>query len=516
MDLDPNRWQQCKAQLREQHFPQPCPPWLEPLQLTKISSTKVIFVGVPHQIYVCDIRNHHEELLRSLLEEHFPEFGSFRMQQFEYQVGQGANPVRPVQEEFGFLSPEPVEAAPALETLPKSPAGAQPSTKRHTPSKTSSKTLDTVVVGNHNQLAFRAAEMIVRAPGEAYSPFLLYGAEGSGKTYLLEAIAEELRLSYPDLNIVFLSAEAFLNEFVRHIRTKQMQKFREQYRQVDVFIIDDVQALSSSPQCQTELKHTLSTLRQENKQILLSCNRLPSQIPSLNKTLTSKMESGLSLDIPSPDEETCKRLLERKARQTGILLSQSVSAYLARHLPPNITQLEAALTRLGAHSSLMGEAISLELVQRLLGQRAAVTKQQPALPEVGFCEDQGELEDQIIEKVCHVLRVSQEELRSGRRDSRVVKARQFVTFLLKDLCGLSLSQIGSKLGRSHSTIHHALRSAEKNQRQDELFARQLSSLQREFQAQLDLPPIRTQAPPLPSSSQADAAWQLSMPLGGQS
>ena len=474
MDLDNNRWKICKYKLREL-LPSGCGSnWLDALLLVKITSTKVVFAGIPHELHRLDIKNNHEALLRSALADSYPEFGEFCRKKFEYLVGSKGIPKLAVQEEFLFESQDSksVQEIDPVELVTHKVANPDNFT-----TNCESRRFKDFVICEFNLLAFKAAEQILINPAKSFNPFLIYGNEGIGKSYLLHAFAKEWLKEYPDSKLIMLNAENFLNEFIQDIRKNQMGQFREKFRNTDILILEDVQVLSSSPQCQQELKHTLSSLKDSGKQVILSANNLPSRISGINSTLANKLESGLALDLPSPDRKSCIQILQSKAKESRIELSDEICQYLVDNLPPNICQLEGSLIRLGAHSSLMGEQISLDLAKKLIPNAKELRnelQQSCGNPQSSLNRS----EEDVIQHVCDALRLGLKDIKSGRRDQRVIKGRQYIVYILTEDFGMSLSQIGQFLGRSHSTIHNALKKAQKSVVIDDVYRRQVIAIRK--------------------------------------
>ena len=474
MDLDNNRWKICKSRLREL-LPSGCRSnWLDALLLVKITSKKVVFAGIPHELHRLDIKNNHEGHLRSALADFYPEFGEFSRKRFEYLVGSRGTSKLAVQEEFLFESQEG-------ENFFKNDAPEVGAYKKASPlsiiANFESCRFKNFVICEFNQLAFKAAEQVLLNPAKSFNPFLIYGKEGTGKSYLLQALAEEWLIEHPENKLIMLNAESFLNQFIQDIRSNQMSKFRDKFRNTDILILEDIQVLSSSPQCQQELKHTINTLKESGKQIILSANNLPSRITGLNSNLANRLESGLSLDLPSPDRKSCLQILQNKAKNSQIELNEEICHYIINNLPPNICQLEGVLIRLGAHSSLMGEKISLELAKKLIPNADEMSRgHQQTVNNETYTFDSSE--DEVIKHVCHAFRLNLKDVKSGRRDQKVIKARQYIVYILTEDFGMSLSQIGQFLGRSHSTIHNALKNAQKSMEIDEVYRHQIISIRK--------------------------------------
>ncbi len=474
MDLDNNRWKICKSRLREL-LPSGCRSnWLDALLLVKITPKKVVFAGIPHELHRLDIKNNHEGHLRSALADSYPEFGEFSRRRFEYLVGSRGTSKLAVQEEFLFESQEG-------ENFFKNDVPEVGAYKKASPlsiiANFESCRFKNFVICEFNQLAFKAAEQVLLNPAKSFNPFLIYGKEGTGKSYLLQALAKEWLIEHPENKLMMLNAESFLNQFIQDIRSNQMSKFRDKFRNTDILILEDVQVLSSSPQCQQELKHTINTLKESGKQIILSANNLPSRITGLNSNLANRLESGLSIDLPSPDRKSCLQILQNKAKNSQIELNEEICHYIINNLPPNICQLEGVLIRLGAHSSLMGEKISLELAKKLIPNADEMSRgHQQTVNNETYTFDSSE--DEVIKHVCHAFRLSLKDVKSGRRDQRVIKARQYIVYILTKDFGMSLSQIGQFLGRSHSTIHNALKNAQKSMEIDEVYRHQIISIRK--------------------------------------
>jgi chromosomal replication initiator protein len=478
MDLDNNRWKICKSRLREL-LPSDCGSnWLDALLLVKITSNKVTFAGIPHELHRLDIKNNHENHIRSALVECYPEFGSFALRKFEYAVGTKIPTKAAIQEEFSF------EESKNEKNSANNSSNLQGVTQKKIIPVANLPTIgpcrfSNFVICEFNQLVFKAAEQVLLNPARNFNPFFIYGGEGTGKSYLLQALAEEWLKEHSGSKVVMLNAENFLNQFIQDIRRNQMAQFRDKFRNPDILIMEDVQVLSSSPQCQQELKHTITALKESGKQVILSANNLPSRITGLNSTLASKLESGLSLDLPAPDRRSCLKILQSKAKELRIELTEEISHYLIRNLSPNICQLEGILIRLGAHSSLMGEKISLDLVKKLINNLVDKETESQQTAEKVNCHYENS-EENIIRQVCTSLRLSSTDIKSGRRDQRVVKGRQFIAYLLTEDLGMSLNQIGHLLGRSHSTVHNALKNAQKSMEVDEVYRRQVFSIRKEI------------------------------------
>ncbi len=362
MELDQKQSQEFINSVRSSLPAHASQSWLNTLQLQKITPTKVFISGIPHKVYLYEIKTNHESLLKKVLEEHFPERAPFAEKRFVYKVGCNAARNKAVQTEFD-LNQEEFAAKidnPAIETTSSS--------MRIEPAecKTSLTLLDSYIPGKRNLLAIRACKAVVDMPGIAFNPFVIYGESGAGKSHLLEGINNELQLSTPNKNTILVCAEDFLNNFVTHLRLNKMKEFRDMYRKVDAFLLDDLHALAPSTKCQTELLYTINALRKKKAQIVIACKEPPAQMKNLSAGLCTKLESGLTVDIGIPDIFTKITILESKANERGIPLNNELAEFIVKHINGGIGRLEGALIRLGVHASLLNEELTIELAQYAL------------------------------------------------------------------------------------------------------------------------------------------------------
>jgi chromosomal replication initiator protein len=311
-------------------------------------------------------------------------------------------------------------------------------------------TFDTFVVGESNAVAYRAAKEVVERPGERFSPLFLHGGFGLGKTHLLSAIAHAIGTARRG-GVVSLTAEQFVNEMVVAIRRDQMDRFRQRYRRIGTLIVDDVQFLGGKKRSQEEFAHTFNALHDLGKQIVLASDRPPQELPELEETLRSRFASGLLVAVKPPDAKLRRALIERKAAALELTLPVSVVRYLAEDWCGNVRELEGALTRLAAFGTLLGTAVTLAAARELLapyaraargGDRSSVAR--------------------IVGEVCRHYRVTQAELASPRRTSRLAVPRQVAMYLCRRHTEAPLQAIGAEFGgRDHSTVVHALGAIEK-------------------------------------------------------
>lgn len=312
-------------------------------------------------------------------------------------------------------------------------------------------TFKTFVRGASNSLASAAAIAVAEQPAKAYNPLFIYGGVGLGKTHLMHAIGHTILQKNPAAKIAYMSAERFTNEMIDSISEAKMNKFRRSYRTVDVLLVDDIQFLASKERTQEEFFHTFNELHGANKQIVISSDRTPRQIPTLEDRLRSRFEWGMIADIQPPDFETRVAILRKKAEQCNCPLSNEVSHLLAERVPSNIRELEGALTRLMAFSSLQQRPITVDLATEAL--RGILPD--PSLRVISIAS--------IQKAVCEYFSISMNELNGKRRDQKVVKPRQVAMFLCKELTGASYPEIGTEFGgRDHTTVMHSCRKIDAN------------------------------------------------------
>ncbi|RIV17642.1 chromosomal replication initiator protein DnaA [Alicyclobacillaceae bacterium I2511] len=305
-------------------------------------------------------------------------------------------------------------------------------------------TFDSFVIGSSNRFAHAACLAVAERPAHSYNPLFIYGGVGLGKTHLMYAIGNYVSKNRPNLRILYLSSERFINEFITAIRDNDTESFRNRYRSIDVLLVDDIQFLAKKEQTQEEFFHTFNALHAEAKQIVLTSDRPPREIPTLEDRLRSRFEWGLITDIQPPDLETRIAILQRKAKSDGIRLTQDVASFIASQVNSNIRELEGALVRVMAYSSLVNEDITLDLAQRAL--QSIIASNRPHTVTV----------QQIQKVVGDHFGVTVDELLAKRRTRNVVFARQLAMYLTRQLTELSLPKIGESFGgKDHTTVLHA-------------------------------------------------------------
>jgi chromosomal replication initiator protein len=305
-------------------------------------------------------------------------------------------------------------------------------------------TFDTFVIGSGNRFAHAASLAVAEAPAKAYNPLFIYGGVGLGKTHLMHAIGHYVIEHNPSAKVVYLSSEKFTNEFINAIRDNKADDFRNKYRNVDVLLIDDIQFLAGKEQTQEEFFHTFNTLHEESKQIVISSDRPPKEIPTLEDRLRSRFEWGLITDITPPDLETRIAILRKKAKAEGFDIPNEVMLYIANQIDSNIRELEGALIRVVAYSSLINKEINADLAAEALKDIIPSSK-----PKVITIQD-------IQRVVGQHFNLKLEDFKAKKRTKSVAFPRQIAMYLSRELTDCSLPKIGEEFGgRDHTTVIHA-------------------------------------------------------------
>lgn len=326
---------------------------------------------------------------------------------------------------------------------------------------------DNFVVGPCNRFAHAAAHGVADRPAEAFNPLFLHGSVGLGKTHLMQSIAHRLRMNNPSVRIAFLSCEEFVNHFVSSIQQGSVMHFRERYRKVDVLVVDDIQLLANKERTQEEFFHTFNALHNANKQIVLSSDAPPGDIPALQERLVSRFKWGLVAEIETPCFETRVAILRNKADRIGIDLPDDIAHFIAEHVDSNVRELEGTLTHLHALAMLHNLPISLPLARQALGSERTAR-----LNRVVRMDD-------IIAVIITHFGVRLADLQSKGRTKSIVYPRQVAMFLARAMTNLSLEEIGGYFGgRDHSTAVYAIEKMEKRRRVDGDFSSLLADLER--------------------------------------
>ena len=331
-------------------------------------------------------------------------------------------------------------------------------------------TFDNFVVGKTNEFAYAAARKVAESRNVSFNPLFLYSGVGLGKTHLMHAIAWHIKQQDPTRNIVYLSAEKFMYKFVRALRYKDTTAFKEQFRSVDVLMVDDVQFMGGKDTTQEEFFYTFNSLIEEGRQIIISADKSPADLEGIETRLRSRLGCGLVADIHPTDFDLRIGILENKARQLGVELPQKVSEFLAQKITSNIRELEGALRRVVAHSQLLSDKeITLDMTQDVLKDMLRSYDKRTTI-------------DEIQKKVAEYFNISVKEMQSSRRARTVARPRQIAMYLAKQLTSRSLPEIGRKFDRDHTTVIHAVRKVEELVLEDSSLAENVDTLRRILEA----------------------------------
>lgn len=335
-------------------------------------------------------------------------------------------------------------------------------------------TFDTFVVGAANRFAHAAALAVAEAPAKSYNPLFIYGGVGLGKTHLMHAIGHYVKEYHPHLKVIYLSSEKFTNEFINAIMDNKAESFRNKYRNVDVLLVDDIQFLAGKESTQEEFFHTFNTLHEENKQIIISSDRPPKEIPTLEDRLRSRFEWGLITDISPPDLETRTAILSKKAKAEGLQdIPHEVLLYIANQIDTNIRELEGALIRVIAYSSLINQDIDTKLAAEAL--KDIIPSNRPRKITIRL------IQDFVAEK----YNVTVDEFLSKKRTKTIAFPRQIAMYLCRELTDMSLPKIGQEFGgRDHTTVIHAHKKITDMVEEDSQFKTEIDSLIEELKSKL--------------------------------
>ena len=418
-------WDDVSARLREALNETTFRNWFSEVSAASVDEDSFVLV-VPNDFTREWIEGHFLELIRAAVKD-----ATGRPRRVRLTVEEHEGPAPPVAAEAGAVH----ATAQPPPTVPRSdPAGINPKY-----------TFDSFVIGSSNRFAHAAALAVAEAPAQAYNPLFIYGHTGLGKTHLLHAVANYVGQHNANMTVRYVTSETFVNDFINSLRDKRIEGFKQRYRTYDVLLIDDVQFFEHKERIQEEFFHTFNSLHEAGRQVIMSSDRPPRDIATLEDRLRSRFEWGLITDIQPPDLETRIAILRRKVKYDGIDVDDpEVLTFVASRVSTNIRELEGALTRVVAYSSLTGRQMDVGLAQDVLrdvfphGEVAAVSI------------------DRIQELICERFSVSLSELTGDRRSQNIVYPRQVAMYLSRELTDSSLPKIGREFGgRDHTTVIHA-------------------------------------------------------------
>lgn len=303
-------------------------------------------------------------------------------------------------------------------------------------------TFETFVVGPFNELAYAAAQAVVKNPGLSYNPFFIYGDTGRGKTHLMQAVGNQIKKANPSKKIFYLTSEKFTVDYLNSLTAGRANQFKEKYRKYDVLIMDDVQFFSSTEKTQEELFHLFNTLHENNKQLIFSSDKHPNHIPNLENRIQSRFKAGMIVDIAAPDQESRTAILRAKALQQNLNLSLDVIEYISQSMPSNIRELEGILNIIAIRTSTRGVPVNIMDLKEIIKDHAKPQKNMSA--------------KDIVRVVSGFYNIDEHSIYEKTRKKEVVKPRQVIMYLLREDMGVSYPSIGEKLGgRDHTTVIHS-------------------------------------------------------------
>jgi chromosomal replication initiator protein len=395
--------------------------WFKNTSIIEKSDTGIV-VGVPNAFSKEWLQNkYHQEILKAL-KTIAPE-----IKEVKYQI------VSPT-----FVAP----SAPKEQSRTASPAARKPEANQNLNPKY---TFDTFIVGSHNQLAHAASQAVSKKPGSTYNPLFIYGGVGLGKTHLMQAVGNEVLKRNPEAKILYVTSERFTNEFVSALSQGKADQFKSLYRNVDVLLVDDIQFLAGKEGTQEEFFHTFNVLHQNNKQVVMTSDRLPKEIPAIEERLVSRFEWGMIADIAPPDLETRLAILKTKCKEKNYNIEPEILQYIAETIQSNIRELEGALNRLMVYCQLNNTRPTIDQVKNILVSVITPPKKR------------GVSAKKIIEIVSDFYNVSPEDLLKQSRKKEYVNPRQIAMYIIRKELETSLPSIGEFFGgRDHTTVIHAI------------------------------------------------------------
>jgi len=448
-------WQSIKERLRAEFGDAAYKSWLAPIELDSVSATRAV-ISVPTRFMRDWVQRHYLDRISQMLTD-----------------GAAAAPAVEIVVRSAIRAPDAAKAAnvEAVGTLSAAararPRPAAPRSHEDISAPLDPRfVFDNFIVGKSNEFAYAAARRVAEAQTVPFNPLFLYGGVGLGKTHLMHAIAWHIRKADPNRRVIYLSAEKFMYQFIRALRFQDTMAFKEQFRSVDVLMIDDVQFISGRETTQEEFFHTFNALVDQNRQVIISADKSPSDLEGMEERLRSRLGWGLVADIHQTDYELRLSILQSKAEKLGSQVPSKVLEFLAHKITSNVRELEGALNRVVAHATLVGRVFSLEATQDVLHDLLRAHDRRVTIEE-------------IQKRVAEHFNVRVADMHSARRARAVARPRQVAMYLAKQLTSRSLPEIGRKFGgRDHTTVMHAVRKIEELRATDTSFSEDVELLRR--------------------------------------
>lgn len=419
-------WQESLEILKTKISEQNISTWIRPIHPVKIDGN-ILIIEVPNKFIKDWIKNNYKKII----EETLSQVGTI-----DYVIDIKINKKRTAKNKKETPTDLEIKKTTVIET-------------ESLPNINPKYTFDTFVSGTSNQFAHAAAMAVSNNPATTYNPLFIYGGVGLGKTHLINAIGNEIYKNNKSTKICYYSSEKFTNELINSLRHAKMNEFRNKFRSIDILLIDDIQFIAGKKSTQEEFFHTFNSLYESHKQIIVTSDKFPKEIPDLEERLRSRFEWGLIADIQAPDTETKQAILKMKADQNNIKISEDVIFFLANSITNNVRELEGYLIRIGAYSSLTSTPISVEMAKKILKDILIENNKEITV-------------ERIQKKVADHFQIKISDLKSSKRLKNIVLPRQISMYICRNLTNLSYPEIGSKFGgKDHSTIIHAVKKIEK-------------------------------------------------------
>src|SRR3989449_4167123 len=431
-------WQETLKQLREKLGKQNFETWIRPIRVRELHDAE-IKLDVPNKFF------------RDWLSEHF--FTA---------IQETLNSVAQQTMRIAIIVNQELQTTPPVEKPDSQPRFKQNRANNLIPKYT----FDNFVIGASNQFAHAASMAVANQPGDHYNPLFIYGGVGLGKTHLVNAIGHKAATRRTGQKILYLSSESFMNELIGSLRRDKMDEFKIKFRNIDILILDDVQFIAGKERTQEEFFHTFNSLYESHKQIVITSDKFPKEIPGLEDRLRNRFEWGLTADIQPPDMETRVAILQKKAETEGFQLPHDVAIFIASNIDSNVRELEGALTRLGAFASLTKSTITMELTKEVLHNTLKASRKEVTV-------------ESIQKTICDFYNIKLGDLKAKRRTKNIAIPRQVAMYLCRKYTETSFPAIGDKFGgRDHSTVIHASKTVERKLKEDPYMQTTIEKLER--------------------------------------
>ena len=432
-------WQDCLSTLEKKISPQNFSTWIRPIRLKDITGNLVHLV-VPNRFIRDWINENYQEIIEDTISQLINDKCRIK---FEISAT-NTIPENEISEKDSIVKAIKKTDITSTETEKKN-SGLYLNDKY---------TFEDFVPGSSNQFAYAAAMAVANNPATTYNPLFIYGGVGLGKTHIINAIGNEIINKNNNLKVCYYSSEKFMNELINCLRYAKMDEFRQKFRSMDVLLIDDVQFIAGKERTQEEFFHTFNALYESHKQIVVTSDKFPKDIPGLEERLRSRFEWGLIADIQPPDIETKQAILKMKADQNGIYLPEDVTLFLANSISSNVRELEGYLIRIGAYASLTSTPINLNMAKEILKNILIEKNKEISIEE-------------IQKNVAAYFSIKVSDLKSAKRLKALVIPRQIAMYISRQLTSCSYPEIGDKFGgKDHSTIIHAIKKIERQLEED--------------------------------------------------